>query len=281
MKNQFIITGLAALLTCAAVHGQNTQKDPLKNGEQESPTETPGNPNPNLSVRYETFSLSLADAAALARDNPRDGELYAKVVALVAKKDAKQESLLLLRSRSGQKSTTESISEQIYATEFEPPNLPEAVGASFIARKGPDVKNADGTTAKQPVQMPNAEALANAPAVSELAGLATPATPTAFETRNTGDTLEIEPTLSEDARIVDLRLVPERVTRVADTSSGQGLSRAEMPVFETQRMNTAATVEVGKPFLLGTVNRPPVSKVDGDSANRIWFAFVTVNAAKP
>jgi hypothetical protein len=37
----------------------------------------------------------------------------------------------------------------------------------------------------------------------------------------------------------------------------------------------------GLPFLLGTMNRPPVSKVDADSDNRIWFAFVTVYSVKP
>jgi len=280
MKNKLIITGLAALLTCAAVHGQNTQKDPLKNGEQETPSETTDNSSPNLAVRYESFSLSIADAAALSRENLRDSELYAKVVAMVAKKEAKQEALLLLRAKSGQKATAESISEQIYPTEFEPPSHPEAVGASFIARKGPDEKNADGTTKKEPVQTPNAAALADAPPASELSGLMSPVTPTAFETRNVGDTLEIEPILSEDNRVVDLRLVPERVTRTGDSISGQGLTRCEMPVFETQRLSTSATLEVGKPFLLGTVNRPPVSKVDADSTNRIWFAFVTANIAK-
>ncbi|WP_338285728.1 hypothetical protein [Luteolibacter sp. LG18] len=281
MKNKLITTGLAALLTCAAVHGQSPQTDPLKNGEQESSSAATGNPNPNLAIRYETFSLSIAEAATLTRENPRDNELYAKLVAMVAKKEAKQEALVLLRTKSGQKATAESISEQIYPTEFEPPNLPEALGASFIARKGPDVKNADGTTAKQPVQMPNAAALIDAPSISELAGLATPSTPTSFETRNVGDTLEIEPTLGEDNHTIDLRIVPDRVTRTGDSSSGQGLSRCEMPIFESQRVNTSATLEIGKPFLLGTVNRPPVSKVDADSANRIWFAFVTANIAKP
>ncbi|MGC4015945.1 MAG: hypothetical protein QM755_15680 [Luteolibacter sp.] len=280
MKNNLTITCLAALFACATAHAQNGSRDPLMNGEQNKPQEGDMAVHPNLAVRYESFSLSLADAAALTRENPRDNELYSKLVAMVAKKEAKQEALLLLRSKSGQKATAESIQEQIYPTEFETPKLPEAVGASFITRKGPDVKDADDTTVKQPVQMPNATALANAPSISELSGLMTPVTPQAFETRNVGDTLEIEPILAEDNRTVDLRLVPERVTRTGDSISGQGLSRCEMPVFESQRVNTAISVEIGKPFLIGTVNRPPVSKVDGDSANRIWFAFVTANIAK-
>ncbi|MFD0895826.1 hypothetical protein KBB96_07755 [Luteolibacter ambystomatis] len=280
MKNQFINTGLAALLLCAAAYGQNPQKDPLKNGEQGSPAEAAGNPSPNLAIRYETFSLGLADAAALTRENPRDSELYAKLVAMIAKKEAKQEALVLLRSKSGQKATAESISEQTYVTEYEPPELPEAVGASFITRKGPEIKNPDGTTARQPAQMPNAAALEDAPSVSELSGLATPASPSSFQARNVGDTLEIEPILSEDNRLIDLRLVPERITRTGNSTWGQGLSKVEMPEFESQRVNTSATLEIGKPFLVGTVNRPPVSKEDGDSANRIWFAFVTANFAK-
>ncbi len=91
----------------------------------------------------------------------------------------------------------------------------------------------------------------------------------------------MEPTLSENGKVVDLRVVPEHVTMVGRSTWGQEISTTEMPIFECQRLSHAAIVPINQPFLLGTVNRPPVSSVDPDSANRVWFAFVTVTLAKP
>ncbi len=110
--------------------------------------------------------------------------------------------------------------------------------------------------------------------------LVTPATGTAFETRNVGVTVEAEVVLSEDLKFADVRIMPEHVADVERSTWGQGVSTLEMLTFETQRLSTGATVRIGEPFLLGTLNRPPVSKVDPDSANGVWFAFVTVDISK-
>jgi len=308
MKPSFSIACYAALFAATSLYADTAPKDPLVNGSPDSPTATGGGgsatgtggsatgarrltvegPAPavgrqdlnNVSIRYEVFSLSLADAAALQRENLSDPAGYAKLVAMVAKKEAKQETLTVLRTKSGQKATAESIFEQIYPTEYETPSHPDALGVSIVPRKAPPPSN-DGTAPpKSPATIPDSSKLADAPTVGDLAGVATPATPTGFTTRNVGDTLEIEPNVGDDEHWIDLRLVPERVTRVGTSIAGQGLSRTEMPEFESQRVNTGATVEVGKPFLLGTLNRPPVSKGDADSANRIWFAFVTADYAK-
>jgi hypothetical protein len=53
-----------------------------------------------------------------------------------------------------------------------------------------------------------------------------------------------------------------------------------MPDFDTQRIHTSSTLRLDQPFLLGTISRPPVSKVDPDSSNRVWYAFVTGTLAK-
>lgn len=225
----------------------------------------------NISVCYETFSLPLAMAAKLQREQLADPELYERLVAAVEKETVRQETLTLLRCRSSQKATTESISEQIYPTEYEAAGVPGSVTVS-----------ATPSTAKDgPAPVPDAEKGKNATDPTTFDGVRTPATPSAFDTRNTGVTLEFEPTLSDDEKLVDLRIVPEHNTMVGRSSYGQGVSITEMPVFETQRSNTAAAVRVNQPFLLSTMNRPPVSKVDPDSANRVWFAFVTVSLAKP
>ena len=190
------------------------------------------------SICYETFSLDLAQAAALYRQKLSDAKLYAEITARVAKGQAKQESFAVLRAQSGQRSSLESMSEFRYPTEF---TLP-----------GP-------------------------PAPTAPAGSIAPVTPTAFETRNVGFTLEIEATIGENDPIVDVRLVPETVTLADRVTWGQGTSQTEVPVFESQRVNTSLTVVAGQPRLVGTPSRPPVSKVDADSANRVWFSFMTAD----
>lgn len=202
-------------------------------------------------------------AAELQREQLTDSALYAKVIAAVGKESVRQETLLVVRALSTQRAITESISEQIYPTEYKPALIPNSVSGSvtFDAAAG---SNPEAASQLRPVS-----------------NVRTPVTPTAFETRNTGDTLEIEPTLSENGTVLDLRVVPEHVTLVGRSTWGQEFSTTEMPEFESQRINTAASILVNQPFLLGTVSRPPVSKVDPDSANRVWYAFVTASLAKP
>ncbi len=261
---------LIATLALATLHAQETSADPFREpkvGDAAAETKGPA----NISVCYETFSLPLAMAAKLQRELTSDADLYTRLIAAVEKQTARQESFTVLRAKSGQKATTESISEQIYPTEFEPPELPNAVGVAIVP---PDVKDV-------PTPVPDTEKLKKAPDLGSFEGVKTPATPTSFETRNTGVVFECEPTLDMTGKIVDLRLVPDHVALVGRSSSGQGLSTVEMPVFESQRINTAAAILINQPYLLGTINRPPISKVDPDSANRVWFAFVTATLPKP
>jgi hypothetical protein len=227
----------------------------------------------NLSLRFEDFSLDLAAAAELQRADLGDEELYRRLLAMVAKKEARQESMTVIRARSGNKALAESILETIYATEYEPPELPNTVGVSISPPKPADVPAPD--------TVPETDKLEQAVDASQLGDLRTPATPTSFETRNSGRTVEIEPTASADWQSIDLRFACDLVRHVGTSKHGQGLSVIEMPEFETQRNTTSVTITPGKPFLCGTVNRPPNSKVDADAANRIWFAFVTASYAKP
>lgn len=263
---------LATALTLATLHGQDKPADPYREPKAD-PAAAERNAPANISICYETFSLPLATAAKLQRELSSDAELYTRLVAAVEKQTARQESFTVLRAKSGQKATAESISEQIYPTEYEAPSLPNAVGVSIVP---PPIKDVD-----VPTQVPDTAKLKDAPDLGSFDGVKTPATPSAFETRNVGVTLEIEPTLDMTGKIVELRLVPDHNALVGRSTSGQGLSTVEMPVFESQRLNTAAALHINQPYLLGTINRPPSSKVDPDSANRVWFAFVTATLPKP
>lgn len=271
----------AGLLVLSQLHAQEPGTAPRQDPYAE-PAPTPaegvvatGGPvQRNLSLRFEDFSLDLATAAELQRADLGDEELYRRLIAMVGKKEARQESMTVVRSRSGNKALAESILETIYATEFEPPELPNTVGVSISPPK-------PAAEVPAPDTVPETDKLDQAVEAAQLDGLRTPATPTSFETRNSGRTVEVEPTASADWSIIDLRFACDYVLHVGTSKHGQGLSEAEMPEFEVQRSNSAVTVTPGKPFLCGTVNRPPNSKVDADAANRIWFAFVTASYAKP
>lgn len=105
--------------------------------------------------------------------------------------------------------------------------------------------------------------------------------PFSWETRNAGTMLEVEAGLDMESGIVDLKLRPEMVS-LAGYSHWKPVNESEvkMPDFETQTIETSAFVPLGKPFLIGSISRPPVSKLDSDSANRVWLAFVSVTLAK-
>jgi hypothetical protein len=253
-----IQTLLITTLAIASLNAQTAPADPyVKNNKEAKAVET-AEDSTSISICYEDFSLPLAQAAALRRERLTDAEFYAKVLAAVGKDDIRQETFSIARTVSGKTVTVESNTEETYPTEYGP------------AKAGITATDEDGKEIPAgPVPGPVAIAIAR-----------TPATPNAFETRNTGFTLELEPTLSKDRNSVDLRIVPEHVTLVGRSAWGKEISTTEMPIFESQRLNMAVTLTLNEPYLLGTPSLPPGSKQDPDSAKRVWFAFVTATLPK-
>lgn len=88
-------------------------------------------------------------------------------------------------TRSGQEATIESINEFIYPTEYEPPEIPNQVGATILI---------DGLTGQVGQQRPTTPV--------------TPATPTAFETTNLGCEMTVLPQLGEDGKVVEVAIKP-------------------------------------------------------------------------
>ena len=84
-----------------------------------------------ISICYETFSLSLADAAALRRKEFSDALLYQKILDGIKAGTAKQETFAIVRARSGERVMNENITEKIYPTEFEPPKIPNQLGIAL------------------------------------------------------------------------------------------------------------------------------------------------------
>jgi hypothetical protein len=231
-----------------------------------------------LSIRHEEFSLDLATAAALQRKYLGDAALYQEMLDMVAKGTAKQESMTIVRALPGQKAVGESISELMYPTEWEPAEIPNTVGVRIEPPSPP--RNPDGSQPSAPSVVPDLGELNQAPQPSQLGMLIVPATGTAFETRNTGRTLEAESTALPTGEI-SVRIICEHVVLAGNSKFGQGASELTMPDFETRRISTEMVLSPGRPAMAGTVNRPPNSKVDADAAGRIWFAFVTAHVVEP
>ncbi len=149
-------------------------------------------------------------------------------------------------ARSGERTKIEIIEEFMYPTEYEPPELPTTVGASG--------------SAVAPVS---------------------PATPTAFVTRNVGITLEVEPTVGPNKKFIELSIAPELVefegfvnygTPIL-TNSTEIFGRFNtstvtqngilMPVFKiTQLRNQTITIQDGATIVLGGLMSSNKTKIE-------------------
>lgn len=110
---------------------------------------------------------------------------------------------------------------------------------------------------------------------------ATPTTPTAFEMKPTGVTLEVEPTVGPDGYTIDLVLAPRVVEfdgfinygspiYATVTAAGFGISSnvlmtentINQPVFSTREVTTQVSVYDGQTVVMGGLMREDVQKVE-------------------
>ncbi|MGB0152883.1 MAG: Amuc_1098 family type IV pilus outer membrane protein [Verrucomicrobiales bacterium] len=179
-----------------------------------------------------------------------DPQFQVVIRALSQKKGVDLLSAPSVMARSGQRAKIEVIREFIYPTEYDPPEIPNQVGGGI----------GGGAVEVFPV---------------------TPATPTAFETRNTGVTLEVDPVLGADEFTIDLNLAPEVVEFDGFINYGSPIStsatnlitgapeqviitenRIEMPVFNTRKVTTQVTIWDGQTVALGGLIREDVQDVE-------------------
>lgn len=193
-----------------------------------------GMKGPLIQVTVEYIEVSQQDATRLLYKEKlglNGAKLRAELQTMLDAGQAKPFETLMTSTLASQKATAESVREVIYPTEYEPPELPQEVAV-------------------------DKETLASPNTVKALAGLVTPETPTAFETRNTGNTLEVHAMLEVDKKTIMLRLVPELVIdtgikkfNARKDSTGNDLFM-EMPLFYSIRLNTQAAMTSGVPLLV-------------------------------
>jgi len=156
-------------------------------------------------------------------------------------------------TKSGNKAVVKVVREFPYPTEFNPPEVPAESTSSTISTTG--------TTG----------------GVISLSGVVTPTTPTAFETRNLGVTLEVEPVVGPDNYTIDLNLSPEVVEFdgfinygspvIGPTSTAGVISTFEItpnvinqPIFSTRKVTTSVSIWDGQTVALGGLIREDVQK---------------------
>ncbi|MEI6175817.1 MAG: hypothetical protein WCS43_02900 [Verrucomicrobiota bacterium] len=121
LKGVLVVSALFALTTIPRAQ-QNTQEfDPLG--------ENVGLPK-LVRVQVEWIDVSHEQFTELMfgpHSSANDGELRKRIVQIVKDGKANIVETMLCTGRSGQKSTTESIEEFIYPTEYDPATMPEKV----------------------------------------------------------------------------------------------------------------------------------------------------------
>ncbi len=163
-------------------------------------------------------------------------------------------------TRSGQSSSVKMVREFIYATEYEPPELPNDTGGSeiIVIGVGGIVGGGGGNQA------------------------VTPATPTAFTTRDVGITMEVLPVADANKQFVNVTLNPtfsdfdgfvNYGSPINTTQQGLlGSSTVEltqnailMPIFSKQTFSTNLDIADGATVVVGGLMQERVQNVEDET----------------
>ncbi len=207
---------------------------------------------------------ALAPATAAVAGVFTDPQFQVVIRALNQKKGVDLLSAPRVTTKSGQRAVIEIIREFRYPTEFDPPQIPQNFG------------NQNGGT----TFIPTGGGLNPLVGQQQESFPVTPTTPTAFETRNTGVTLEVEPVVGPDNYTIDLNLVPQVVefegfinygSPIQTTSTnalGQSITNVitpnviNQPIFSTRKVTTSVSIFDGQTVVLGGLMREDVQKVE-------------------
>jgi general secretion pathway protein D len=152
--------------------------------------------------------------------------------------------------RPGQRATIDIVREFPYPIEFEPPEVPQNFGNV----------NGNNNNIIPPIipGLPGVPPLVNQPQAGGFP--ITPTTPTAFDVRNTGISLEVEPNLGPDGITVDLTLSPSSVIFEGFINYGSPITSGEVeltpnnipqPIFRVNRVTTSVQVYDGQTVMMG------------------------------
>ena len=247
----------------------NPITDPVTGQVSQFPV-TSGNRSGNLAISGNAIDSLLAGTGvgqvlapgifglAGLMTNP---EFQVVIRALNQKKGIDLLSAPRVTTKSGQRAVIEIVREFRYPTQFTEPKVPDIQGRG--------TSNTTTTTIALPVVGPS--------------------TPSNFETRNTGVTLEVEPVVGPDGVTIDLNLVPQVVEFEGFINYGSPISTVNpallgflgvptsilgvqqsivltdnvinQPIFSSRKVTTSVSVFDGQTVVLGGLMREDVQKL--------------------
>jgi hypothetical protein len=229
---------------CSASREVDPFADPPENTDEPPPTIK------LVQVQVEFVGMSheaLTKFHFLAKPKTADATaLRQQVQDMVSKNEAKVLETQMLTTRSGQRTTSEAIQEFIYPTAFTPMTQQERDEQASVS------------------EMPQI----GSPVCFN------PTTPSAFETRNIGSQLEVEPTVSEDDKIVDVQCTPELMWHTGENIWHQGKDsmgnpfKQSMPNLYTIHLQLSLTCISGQYTLAGVVS-PKDDKGNTDLTRKV------------
>jgi Flp pilus assembly secretin CpaC len=195
----------------------------------------------NIFVEMQIVEIPRDVALPLLRefsDQTKTEAASAHVQELLDKGTAKLVAWPMVTTHSGSRAVFEAIDELRYASEYSP------VSTDYYITTEPGKEG----TAKQ--------------AVPDVREQELDAAATAFETRNTGVTLEVEPALSADGKLIDLNLVPQHVhlrgmTKIAvEHEKPHDKIIFEQPEFDVLKSQTSLSLKSGDHAFMGAYPAP-------------------------
>ena len=179
--------------------------------------------NTQISIITEHIEVDAASAASFAR------ELHASVDATAIRQrldktiaDGKARLLetTTILTKQGKRAKSTSVREFIYPTEFDPAEIPQTL-------TGP---------------------------IDPGLNMITPAGPTAFDVRELGAIVELEPSAQPDDRgntVISLSIASELVRLAGELTYSNGTNESRQPLFETMKVATNVRLPDGASILLG------------------------------
>ncbi len=200
-----------------------------------------------LSVIIRVVEMPYATATALLADPAAGGNaIHTRALMLAEVGEAEIVDTHVITMHSGRRSTIHSIAEVIYPSIYDHPGVLPGMFGEVGFERAPSIR---------PTQM------------------------YAFETRNVGISLSVEPTVKADGWI-DLRFVLDDVKRAGFTTLHEyadtwGDASVRMPIFETHR-TTTSTLLLDGTYQLATIHNPTPDATLEAATRRLVFVGVHV-----
>jgi len=252
-----LIAVLSSVVLCTLSTPNATAQSPTSDGSFD-----PLGENHDLPVLFrvqaefiEVSHTALTELLAKPRTSANDTDLRAACAELVKKNEAQILETAIVNAKSGHKTTAESITEYIYPTEWEPPYTSEIH----------DKK--DGKT--EITETGNGAPLG-----------------TTFDTKNLGCTLEIEPNVGENDKIIDLRISPELIyldghSHWGTWESDEHKVEVKAPNFFVLRLSTGITLVSGQPQLVAAMSpKDQFGKVHQDRKIMMFVRADTITVGR-